>query len=309
MILVSVDRNPDFILLTETWTNESINDASLQIPNYVMECELRKDRKDTGNGIGGGLLVYRKEGIKILPNNYDDNSFNQLCGFKILTKSDPLNIILVYRPPSSSVENLEKLCTLLGNLDPRTVVIGDFNLPGICWTNYTADAKGRRLLETVEEAGLDQLVEFATHIKGNKLDLVITNCGDKVIAVEEAGRLGRSDHSMLVVEIDIEPSKSDGIKTWRAWRRADWEGMKNLLQQTGWSEMLRRGTVNGAWEVLTEKLNEAVEEFVPSVQVKKKNRPKWLDKELLRLIRQKKRAWKTFKNHGTQDNLEKYKKN
>ena len=59
------DENPDFILLTETWCNGSINNAALVLPGYQLEIELREDRENTVNGIGGGLLVYTKNGIKV----------------------------------------------------------------------------------------------------------------------------------------------------------------------------------------------------------------------------------------------------
>ena len=49
----AVDLNPDIILLTETWCNQSVSDATLTIPNYHLETELRRDREDTTNGVGG----------------------------------------------------------------------------------------------------------------------------------------------------------------------------------------------------------------------------------------------------------------
>ena len=51
------------------------------------------------------------------------------------------------------------------------------------------------MLETMEEEGLEQLIMFPTHTKGNVLDLVVTNCQEKIVGVNDAGRLGRSDHS------------------------------------------------------------------------------------------------------------------
>ncbi len=54
-------------------------------------------------------------------------------------------------------------------------------MPGIEWTLERADARGRELLETITEEGLQQLVSFPTHIKGNILDLLITT----VIALRE----------------------------------------------------------------------------------------------------------------------------
>ena len=99
--------NPDIILLTETWCNQSIPDAALSINNYVLETDMRKDcaeSADTTNGVGGGLSVYAKPGLKILPyDKFNNNEFNQFCCFKIETKGTPVNIILVYRPPSSNM--------------------------------------------------------------------------------------------------------------------------------------------------------------------------------------------------------------
>ncbi len=66
---------------------------------------------------------------------------------------------------------------------------------GIDWEKTQAiDARGRELLETATEEGLQQLVNFPTHTKGNTLDLLLTNCPDKILEVTDARRVGRSDH-------------------------------------------------------------------------------------------------------------------
>ena len=65
LTVYAVDQSPDIILLTETWCNTTITDAALGINGYQLETELRIDRTDTVNGIGGGLLVYSKLGLKI----------------------------------------------------------------------------------------------------------------------------------------------------------------------------------------------------------------------------------------------------
>ena len=111
----AADTKPDFILLTETWCNPSITSADLTLPGYQLELELRKDREDTASGIGGGLLVYSKNGHKILPTTIK-SEFHQYVSFKIITTENPLNIVLIYRPPSSGKENVQKLCQILKNL-------------------------------------------------------------------------------------------------------------------------------------------------------------------------------------------------
>jgi hypothetical protein len=70
-------------------------------------------------------------------------------------------------------------------------------MPGIDWLEGRSDTKGKELLKTTIEEGLHQLVSFPTHIKGNVLDLVITNCHEKILDILDAGRLGKSDHCML----------------------------------------------------------------------------------------------------------------
>jgi hypothetical protein len=75
LITVVEFLHPDVVLLTETWTNGSISDAMIQIPGYRIEG--RKDRLDTKNGVGGGLIFYVKDCYQITPSNEDLGDFNQ----------------------------------------------------------------------------------------------------------------------------------------------------------------------------------------------------------------------------------------
>ena len=128
------EENPDIILLTETWCHTEIDDAALTIGGYQLEPELRRDRNDTRNGIGGGLLVYTKKGIKVvLEPKFEGNDFNQFCAFSVITKERPLQIILAYRPPNSGRENTEELCKLMEDWSGDGILVGDINLPGIDW--------------------------------------------------------------------------------------------------------------------------------------------------------------------------------
>jgi hypothetical protein len=50
-------------------------------------------------------------------------------------------------------------------MNNNSILIGDINMPNIDWVEEKTDAKGRELLETVTEEGLQQLVSFPTHTK------------------------------------------------------------------------------------------------------------------------------------------------
>jgi hypothetical protein len=73
---------PDIVLVTESWCNNGITNAYLEIEGYEIQPDLRRDRVDTDQGRGGGLLVYVKTGLKVLKidNTVD---FTQYCAFII----------------------------------------------------------------------------------------------------------------------------------------------------------------------------------------------------------------------------------
>jgi hypothetical protein len=227
--------NPDIILLTETWTNCGITDAMIQLPGYKLEG--RTDRQDTQNGIGGGLIFYVKECYDTEPVLDSTNTYNQHSMLTIKTKSGKLNLLLVYRPPSSNIENLDQLCELLVNAKNNTIAIGDFNLPKINYQAGTADRQGQRLLDAMEAANMVQLVDFPTHKKGNTLDLVVTNCQEKCKSVKDVGCLGASDHCMIELKIETGLSKGK-MQSRKIWNKGDNEKIRMELNDIDWDNEL-----------------------------------------------------------------------
>ena len=137
--LLASDKKPDLILINETWLNDSTPNSILNIPNYSIDSELRIDRSDTLNGIGGGLLVYVRIGLTVLSCD-NKSAFNQYCNFKLLNddNSTNFNVTLFYRSPNSTSANTELLCDIIDNLNENelNVLVGDFNMPEIDWNKY-----------------------------------------------------------------------------------------------------------------------------------------------------------------------------
>jgi hypothetical protein len=65
---------------------------------------------DKRDGRGGGLLVYSKQGLKVQPGDMS-NGFVQYCKFDVYG----MTLYLVYRPPNSSQQNMDRLAELVGN--------------------------------------------------------------------------------------------------------------------------------------------------------------------------------------------------
>ena len=304
----AAEERPDFILLTETWCNASINNAALSLPGYQLETDLRKDRENTANGIGGGLLVYTKNGIKVtvckILENYD---FLQYCAFSIITDHAPVTIVLVYRPPSSGNKNNDELCKIIRNLPKNTILIGDFNFPKLDWS--VGGGGGSNLfLTTVRECGLEQLINFPTHKKGNILDLLLTNMNNNVISIQNNAPLGKSDHCTIIMEVLLPTLVTKKNVKIQNWAKADTAALTSYLKQKDWEQVLNKTDVEQAWNVFKSNINDAVQNYVPLSTARSPTEPKWLTREIVKLTRKKKRYWRTYMQHYSIENRDEYEK-
>ena len=287
------DLKPDMILLCETWCNANISNATLNIEGYELQQSLRKDRSDTVNGIGGGLVVYTRDGLRILPCD-EENSFNQYCKLCLTSGGEKYYIYLVYRPPSSGQENKELLSELVREASRNSLMIGDFNLPGIDWDDGVAEARDQPFVKAMQDSFFRQLVDFPTHTKGNILDLVITNIPEKVGEIKEVGRIGKSDHVILQFDLEVSAGKEEVKQAIKNWKRADWREIREGLAVTTWPTTNDRTTAEEAWKLLRDKLEQLVDQHVPSSTFRPR-KSEWMTGDILRELRRKRRLWKRAK--------------
>ena len=288
---------PDIILVTESWCNSEITDAFLTIPGYDLQQELRRDREDTAGGRGGGLLVYTRNGTRILP---IDNKVQQSQYCKFTVKD--IVIHLEYRSPSTKNSSIAELAEVIREAERNSIFIGDFNLPEINWQTGKTTTRSQVFLDAIEDSAMEQLVSFNTHIKGNLLDLVVTNIPERIMAVEEEGRLGKSDHVMILTSIAVGKGEPAPTAVRPDWAKADWNGMRKDLSELEWRTMMLNKNANEAWEIFKTKVDDLTEKYVPMRRRRNHNRPPWLSQNILRAIRRKKRMWlKAKKGNGMDD--------
>ena len=285
------DLEPDVVLVTETWCNSEISNAYLGVAGYELQTDLRLDRSDTDRGRGGGLLVYTKTGLQILTCD-KTVVFNQYCKFVVRG----VTFYLIYRSPNSSTEEVTRLAALIRQVEKDCVIIGDFNLPSIDWRSGTARGAATEVLEAVEDMLMSQMVDFSTQVKGNILDLVITNMPERLLEVRDEGRLGKSDHVMIVTEISVGKSHTESPRPLPDWRNADWASMRSELDSREWISRVRRSNMDMAWQLVKDKVDELTRKYVPLRRRRNQNRPIWMTQEILRAIRKKKRLWKQDKH-------------
>ena len=286
--------NPDIVIITETWTNESISNEYLSVSGYdIIE---RQDRNDTDKGRGGGIIVYVRK-ILYAWREECGTIFNQCGMIGMKMKNNVLHILAVYRSPNSSKANDDELCSYIEKLNGTYIICGDLNFPDIKWSTGSSGAKGRKFLETITDKFLTQHVDMATHNSGNLLDLILSSEDNLVSDVEDCGKIGKSDHVMIKYKVHMDAMRSGRAKASRNFRRARCDEMRSSMRKD-WKNTMAGKNVNETWAVLKESIEASIDEYVPMRKIRQIDAPKWLDVEMKKKIQAKRRAWNEWKRTG-----------
>ena len=219
-------------------------------------------------------------------------------------KGERLNLLCIYRRPNSTSDNNEKLLQLISyfcGLDScKLVILGDFNLPDIDWTDQSAESKySNDLLNSLNDNFLIQKVDSATRARGRDkqhiLDLVISN--DEFISkIEYLSPLGCSDHAVLNIFLDkcidnkINPSNLN-------FKKGDYNRLRQYLD-IDWDDRIGNDAhdVESMYQLFTEHLSEGIRKSVPMVRTFHQSllyrRP--LPIEIRENIKLKHRLWKKY---------------
>ena len=296
------DRKYDMICLCETFVRPDISSAQLALGGY--DLVVRKDGTDTDEGKCRGLLIYCKIGLKASEfNGKEFYTFIEAAGVSIPLGNTELKIVLVYRPPRAPFNeedgnNTASLCKLLDELTGEVVVIGDFNLPEVDWERvYTPHPGERVVLDVIQGKFWQQHVDFPTHIAGNTLDLVLSREG-LVAGVSDGGRLGKGDHNMLEIEVMGLSIDEDNKELVPDWSKADMESMNAAITAIDWDRELDGKTGLERWDIVKRVIQEQTDLCVPKKMRRVGTKPLWMSKNILRLIRKKRRLWKAYSQPG-----------
>ena len=144
----------------------------------------------------------------------------------------------------------------------------------------------------------------------NILDLVLTTNPDMVENVEVIEPFGNSDHCIVTFDLKLKTNTKEWKENYFDYRNGDYEGMRNFLTNTDWSEIQSNDTsVEYAWTSFRKTIEDAVTQFVPQKTRKPKSRkPLYWNREIH--IARKNRVkwwWKTYKRTELQEDYNKYK--
>ena len=101
-LAMATERCPDILGVCKTFLEPNISDSQVIIDGYSM---LRKDRSDTQNKSGGGLVLYHRNTLNRRRRpELEASNTETLWSELTLPNSRPFLICTVYRPPSAKSE-------------------------------------------------------------------------------------------------------------------------------------------------------------------------------------------------------------
>ncbi|XP_072046546.1 uncharacterized protein [Amphiura filiformis] len=226
---------PDIIFGCETWLKPSISYGEVFPPGYNLY------RKDRSNGHGGVLLAVHSS---LNSHQIDIRTDAEFVAAKIINRNQPIVIGALYRTPDSNQDKMmnELNRTILdlcqSNSGAAIWISGDINLPDIDWaTNHIIShqypvALNESFLQTMESAGLEQLVDFPTR-GDNTLDIVLTNRPSLVNRCE--GAPGLIDHDIVFTDMNVRAYRRKPVRRKIfLWKRADWDVIRHRVKS--WSD-------------------------------------------------------------------------
>lgn len=183
------------------------------------------------------------------------------------------------------------------------ILAGDFNAPGINWSNLESSiylsSPSEKLLEMVDEHDRKQLVKSPTRRHGNThniLDLVFSNNAGIVSGIEVVP--GVSDHDMILFSVKTLCRKKKNVKR-KVYikKKANCSRIKEMLNEFAESFMgnLNELSVDVVWDTFERNIHSLMDACMPHKTTSSRHNLPWFNRSLRRESRAKQRLYNKAK--------------
>jgi exonuclease III len=194
--MLSVKKNPDICIASESQTVPDIFDSEMSIKGYQII------RTDSYSNRTGGVITYIRNKLNVKNIKRDANKFIWINSFELnSTKNRLIKIAAIYMSASESkldiLNYFDNWCDEFCN-DGDVIICGDFNINVAKKTTYS-----ERLLNTCNDYGLKQLVKNTTRFTNHSatiIDLCFSNLAANV-NVSNDDKI--SDHYNIDITIPV----------------------------------------------------------------------------------------------------------
>ena len=111
-------------------------------------------------------------------------------------------------------------------------MLGDFNLPNLDIDTRTPVSNAFSCVEfynIFQDFSLSHIVELATHISGNRLDLILTTTPEMFFNTFTEPGAYPTDHHLIIVCLSNVWVSHKNPRTVFSYKRANWTGLKQYL--------------------------------------------------------------------------------
>ena len=308
------EQEPDVIILNETWLKPTIENNEI-IPTNLYRI-FRTDRSTTSHPIdpedpkkykrnGGGVLIAIKSAL-VLSSNIINIKYKAEFLAVELTLDDKSKVIIAtcYRVGTLGIENYRNISDILNFLLRKKRVkkfflIGDFNLNKANWLlNTSTNSVEQAFLDEFVQAGLLQLINEPTHVKGNILDILLTSSEQFIndITVSNTKVRCKSDHYTIKFRVNVKVArkKAQKIKIFN-YKRANWDLINTELENVDWNCIISDRDPDNTWINFKTTLLQLIDLHIPKITIKSNSKPPWFDTECYEKCREKERLHTKFK--------------
>ena len=306
--------SPDVLVLNETWLKPSIHDNEILSPNAYKI--FRRDRSPKSHPFdpnhpkkfrknGGGVLIAVKTDLQVSSKLIKLNCLAEVLSIELkFPNNTKICISTVYRVSKLKAQNYEALDLYFTTLIKtkkysKLYIVGDFNFPDLTPTNWetglTDSLLEQSFITLFSNLDLTQCIKEPTHIKGNTLDLLLTNNTHSLsdILVKPEQSICDSDHFLITFSINsITKRKKSAKRKIPNFKKANWDELNNELSDINWTSLLSSHNIETCWSIFKSKLNEICDKHIPKLTIKSDFQPPWFDSEVFVKCREKEK-WRT----------------
>jgi len=275
-----IDRlQPSFIFISETWFTNDISDAMV-----VPADKYHIVRTDRVGKRAGGVCALISKYFNIVQVPSDPTV--EIVAFDVVVGNEcTFRFIVCYRPPYYDITAQNYLTAFISclvnlcDINYTLFIVGDFNMPDVCWPDFSFNGKhaafSNAILDFVCDQGLSQCVMVPTR-GDNLLDLVFTN--DPLLVNDCVADAPFIDCDHLSIRFNIllpvaavpdyptsqivegEPD----VLCYFNYEAADYDNLNAYFLAVNWLEVFSDVTdINKCWDSFIAIVNQGIELFVP----------------------------------------------
>ena len=299
-ILEAEMQQYDKLVFTESWISPNISNEDIKITNF--NAPYRNDRVER---LAGGVAIYVKDGLQS-QNRPDLISGNvEAVCIEVSFKNNKCLISGFYRPPNTGTNYWDLIEAMFDNTSnspvKELIILGDFNCDMI-------SSGTNKITYPASSYNLTQIIDEPTHYtedSSSTIDLVLVNKLEDVLYSGVSSpfipNLVVRYHCPTVFYLK---HRKIVRKTFRRhiwlYDKGDYVTVRNKLNSIGWDGILATDDIIKCAEQFSDSIMLAARDSIPNKTVIfRPSEPSWINSNIKRNIRQRKRLYKKAKRIDT----------